>query len=124
MRVLALVCVCKLSLTLAAAAAEFPRFEPQEIDPHAGNVCYAATVADCNGDRKPDIVVATEDAVVWYENPSWAKRDLIRQATARDNVCIQPHDIDGDGRIDYGTRCGLAASRHENSQHAPVAWSR
>ncbi len=106
MRVLAMVCVCELSLALGAVAAEFPRFDVQEIDSHAGNVCYAATVADVNGDRKPDVVVATEDAVVWYENPSWRKHDVIRQATMRDNVCIQAHDIDGDGRIDFALGAG------------------
>ncbi|MGO9463503.1 MAG: FG-GAP-like repeat-containing protein [Isosphaeraceae bacterium] len=106
MRVLAVVCVCELTLALGAVGAEFPTFSVQEIDPHAGNVCYAATVADVNGDRKPDVVVATEDAVVWYENPTWRKHDVIRQATARDNVCIQPHDIDGDGRIDFALGAG------------------
>ena len=68
--------------------------------------CYAVTVADVNGDRKPDVVAVTEDAVVWYENPSWAKHDIIRKATARDNVCIQPHDIDGDGRVDFALGAG------------------
>ena len=32
--------------------------------------------------------------------------DVIRKATARDNVCIQPHDIDGDGRIDFALGAG------------------
>lgn len=106
MRFLGAICLCELGLAFAAGAADFPRFELQEIDPHAGNVCYAATVADVNGDRKPDVVVATEDAVVWYESPSWTKHDLIRQATERDNVCIQAHDIDGDGRIDFALGAG------------------
>ncbi len=106
MRVLAMVCVCELSLALGVVAAEFPRFDVQEIDSHAGNVCYAVTVADVNGDRKPDVVAVTEDAVVWYENPSWRRHDIIRKATARDNVCIQPHDIDGDGRIDFALGAG------------------
>ena len=69
-------------------------------------ICYAVTVADVNGDQKPDVVAVTEDAVVWYENPSWRKHDIIRKATARDNVCIQPHDIDGDGRVDFALGAG------------------
>ncbi len=48
----------------------------------------------------------TEDAVVWYENPSWTRHDIIRKATERDNVCIQPHDIDGDGRVDFALGAG------------------
>ena len=64
------------------------------------------TAADVNGDGKPDVVVVTEDAVIWYENPGWRKQDIIRGATVRDNVCIQPHDIDGDGRIDFALGAG------------------
>ena len=38
-------------------AADFPRFESQEIDLHAGEVCYAVTATDVNGDGKLDVVV-------------------------------------------------------------------
>jgi len=93
-------------LAAATAAAEFPRFEPREIDPHLGAICYALTVADVDGDGKPDVVAVSEDAVVWYQNPTWTKRDIIRDATARDNVCIQAHDVDGDGRIDFALGAG------------------
>jgi hypothetical protein len=82
-------------------AADFPKFEPQEIDPHVGNVCYAVTVADVNGDAKPDVVAVTEDSVVWFANPTWEKQIIIKGATERDNVCLQAHDIDGDGRVDF-----------------------
>ncbi|ODU01366.1 MAG: hypothetical protein ABS79_01835 [Planctomycetes bacterium SCN 63-9] len=92
------------STTLTAAPPL--RFETQEIDPHVGNVCYAVTTADVNGDGKPDVVAVSEDAVVWYENPSWTKHDIVRGTTAKDNVCIQPHDIDGDGRIDFALGAG------------------
>jgi hypothetical protein len=101
MRLTFLACILSLSALVPANAGDFPHFRTQEIDPHAGEVCYAVTVADISGDKKPDIVVVTEDAVVWYENPSWRKADIIRKSTVRDNVCIQPHDIDGDGRIDF-----------------------
>jgi hypothetical protein len=89
-----------------AAVGDFPKFEAREIDPHAGEVVYAVTVADVNADRKPDVVAVTEDAVVWYENPAWTKHDIVRKQTARDNVCIQPYDIDGDGRIDFALGAG------------------
>lgn len=90
-----------LAAALPAPAGEFPRFEPKEIDPHVGNVCYAVTTADVDGDGKPDVVAVAEDAVYWYQNPSWTKHTVIKDTTARDNVCLQAHDIDGDGRIDF-----------------------
>jgi hypothetical protein len=107
MRPIVTVClVCLGCHAQRAAAGEFPGFQAQQIDPHAGDVCYAVTAADVNGDHKVDVVVLTEDAVIWYENPSWRKHDIVRKATARDNVCIQPHDIDGDGRIDFALGAG------------------
>src|SRR5271154_768528 len=92
MRLFILTVIIPISLPIWSGAAEFTRFQTQEIDPHAGEVCYAVTVADLNGDQKLDVVAVTEDAVVWYENPSWRKADIVRKSTARDNVCIQPHD--------------------------------
>ncbi len=89
-----------------AVAGEFPRFEVHQIDPHAGEIVYAVTVADVDKDSKPDVVAVTEDAVVWYANPGWKRQDIIRQATARDNVCIQPRDVHGDGRVDFALGAG------------------
>ena len=98
--------ILALALLGRAAEAQFPRFEKQEIDPHAGAIVYAVTTADVDGNGKPDVVAVTEDAVLWYENPGWVRREIIRGATTRDNVCIQPHDIDGDGRIDFALGAG------------------
>ena len=39
---------------------------------------------------------------------------MIRKATARDNVCIQPHDFDGDGRIDFALGAGWRPTDTKN----------
>ena len=95
-----------LCLFAPKAPAQPFRFLAQEIDHHVGNVCYAVTVADVSGDGKLDVVAVTEDSVFWYENPSWKRHEIIRGGTAKDNVCIQPHDIDADGRIDFALGAG------------------
>ncbi|MBY0231822.1 MAG: VCBS repeat-containing protein [Gemmataceae bacterium] len=74
-------------------------FDMKEIDTKLG-VGYAVLIADVDGDKKPDIIVADTDRVVWYQNPTWKKRTIIQGKTKRDNVCIAAHDIDGDGRLD------------------------
>jgi hypothetical protein len=75
-------------------------FKEQIVDPAVG-VGYAVTVADLNQDRKPDIVVVTEnpDQVVWYENPSWKKR-IIVEGVPKLPVSIQPLDVDGNGKLE------------------------
>ena len=83
------------------SAADSITWRGQEIDPAIGKVCYAVVTTDVNGDQKPDIVAVANDAVVWYENPTWEKRDILRNSTEPDNVCLQPFDVDGDGRIDF-----------------------
>ncbi len=84
-----------------APAADPISFRPQTIDPEIGKVCYAVVTTDVDGDGKPDVVALANDAVVWYQNPTWQKRDILRGTTEPDNVCLQPHDVDGDGRVDF-----------------------
>ena len=88
------------------AAGPFPKFKAVTIDPNIGKVCYAVTVADVNNDGKKDIVAVSENRVLWYENPSWKPHVIIADQTPRDNVCIAPMDIDGDGKVDFALGAG------------------
>jgi hypothetical protein len=82
-----------------AGKGEF-KFRAEEIETGLG-VGYAVVLVDMNADRKLDIVVVDTDRVVWYENPTWKRRSLIEGQTKKDNVCIAPYDIDGDGKLDF-----------------------
>lgn len=90
----------------AIARGELPGFTPRIIDGNAGKVCYAVTVADVDGDQRDDIVVVTEDHVLWYRSPDWTRHVILKQTTLRDNVCIAAHDIDGDGLVDFALGAG------------------
>ena len=88
------------TFAIASAAAGDLKFEAREI---AGDltVGYAVNLVDVNADDRLDIVVVDSTRVVWYENPSWAVRTLIQDQTKKDNVCLAPYDVDGDGRLDF-----------------------
>ena len=98
--------VCLVLAGAGVAAAEVPKFQAREIDAHLGEVCYAVTLADVDGDKKPDVVAVSENRVVWYHNPDWKPRVIIEDQTERDNVCISPQDVDGDGQIDFALGAG------------------
>ena len=79
--------------------AKTPQFQAIQIDGEIG-VGYAVEVGEMNGDGKPDIIVVDRREVVWYENPYWTKRVIVKDVGPRDNVCIAVDDINGDGLSD------------------------
>lgn len=96
-----------LLFTAPALQAEgLPKFEARVLDPNAGNVCYAVALADVDGDKRSDIVTVTENRVIWFQNPDWRLRVIIENQTERDNVCLAPYDIDGDGQLDFALGAG------------------
>lgn len=98
---LRLLFVCVVIISSASISQEKRLgFKEQIVDPNVG-VGYAVTVADINHDGKTDIVVVTEnpDQVVWYENPSWTRR-IIVEGFPKLPVCIQPLDVDDDGKVE------------------------
>jgi len=102
-----LACVSLLFFASSAAAqSSFPTFTAVTIDPNIGKVCYAVTLADVDGDGQQDIVAVSENRVLWYQNPSWKPHVIIADQTPLDNVCIDAHDIDGDGKIDFALGAG------------------
>ena len=90
-----------LATTYFAQAAEpvAPKFRAVEID-NKIEIGYGVTVADVDGDKKPDIVLADKKQFVWYKNPTWEKHVLAENLTKQDNVCIAARDIDGDGKAE------------------------
>ena len=54
------------------AMAAAPRFRAADVDTKV-EIGYGVTVADVNGDKRPDILLVDKNIVVWYENPSWTK---------------------------------------------------
>jgi hypothetical protein len=81
------------------------RFTQVNIDTNI-SIGYGVTVADVDGDGKPDILLADQHQFVWYRNPTWEKFVLAENLTAADNVCIAAADIDGDGKAEIAVGAG------------------
>lgn len=91
-----LACCCSV---LPAAEIAFPHFRAVEIDSHI-EIGYGITVADVDGDHKPDILLADKKQIVWYRNPTWERFVIAENLTPLDDVCIAAMDIDGDGKAE------------------------
>lgn len=91
--------LCSVSLSLSAAELPPLHVRAQTIDA-AIQIGYGLAIADVDGDRKDDILLADAKQIVWYRNPSWEKFVIAEQLTPRDHVCIAASDIDGDGKAE------------------------
>src|SRR6266700_2693227 len=96
-------CVAALLLSccsvLLAGELTLPHFRAVEIDSHI-EIGYGITVADVDGDHKPDILLVDKKQIVWYKNPTWEKFVIAENLTKLDNVCLAAADIDGDGKAE------------------------
>src|SRR5713226_2047756 len=96
-------CVAGLLLScspvLLAGELTPPRFRAVEIDSHI-EIGYGITVADVDGDHKPDILLVDKKQIDWYKNTTWEKFVIDENLTPLDDVCIAAADIDGDGKAE------------------------
>src|SRR5437016_3179546 len=112
--------LCSLGLLLmcssapAAPTPAIPTFRAVEIDSKI-QIGYAVTVADVDGDKKPDILVVDKNQIVWYRNPTWEKFVIAENLTPQDNVCIAAADIDGDGKAEIAVGAGWNPNDTVNS---------
>ena len=91
--------------TVHGAAAPVPSFRAVAIDTNIV-IGYGITVADVNGDKRPDIVLCDAKQIVWYQNPSWQKHVIAENLTKLDHVCVAAADIDGDGKAEIAVGAG------------------
>ncbi len=96
-----------LATTLPALAAEppAPKFRAVDVDT-AVEIGYGIAIADVDGDKRPDILLADKKTIQWYQNPTWKKHVIAENLTPQDNVCIAAADIDGDGKCEIAVGAG------------------
>ncbi|MHA3774343.1 FG-GAP repeat domain-containing protein [Verrucomicrobiota bacterium sgz303538] len=106
-----------------AAQSPEPKFKAVTIDDRI-QIGYGLAIADVDGDKLPDILLADKKQFVWYRNPgaeksreagAWQKYVIAENLTAKDNVCIAAQDIDGDGKCEIAVGAEWNPSDTENS---------
>jgi hypothetical protein len=94
-----------LAVPALAAEPPLPAFRAVDIDTKI-EIGYGVTVADVDGDKKPDIILADKHQIVWYRNPTWEKFVIAENLTTLDDVCVAATDIDGDGKAEIAVGAG------------------
>ena len=111
-RVLLAILFC--SSPLLGADVPALRVRPQTIDP-AIQIGYGLAIADVDGDRKDDVLLADAKQIVWYRAPKWEKFVMAENLTPKDNVCIAARDVDGDGKAEVAVGAEWAPNDTVNS---------
>jgi hypothetical protein len=96
-----------LGLARVSGWAAEPVFEHFTVDDNIA-IGYGVALADVDGDRRIDIVLADKEEIVWYRNqhPAWDRHVIARNLTEQDNVCVAAADIDGDGKAEIAAGAG------------------
>ena len=87
------------------AAPITPVFHSIEIDRHV-EIGYGLAIADVDGDKNPDVLLADKHLIVWYQHQTWEKHIMAENLTPLDHVCLAASDIDGDGKAEVAVGAG------------------